>query len=70
VAAAFYARTMGVLSSPQRKSRAIVPAFLYANSLRDPGAATVNLAGAVSNPPTQAQAQGSRDKVAAGIINT
>jgi len=32
--AAFYARAMSVQYSPQRKSRAIDPAFLLANSLR------------------------------------
>jgi hypothetical protein len=32
-------------------------------SARNPGAAMVNLAGAVSNPPTQAEAQANRDKI-------
>ena len=44
----------------------------------NPGAAMVNLAGAVSNPPTRAEAQVNRDKInklldslrAAGLINT
>jgi hypothetical protein len=47
-------------------------------SARNPGAAMVNLAGAASNPPTQAEAQANREKInellnslrAAGIINT
>ena len=47
-------------------------------SAHNPGAAMVNLAGAVSNQPTQAEAQANRDKIdkllnslrAAGIINT
>jgi hypothetical protein len=47
-------------------------------AIGNPGAAMVNLAGAVSNPPTQAQAQLNRDKInellnslrAAGIINS
>ena len=32
-------------------------------SARNPGAAMVNLAGAVSNTPTQAEAQANRDKI-------
>jgi hypothetical protein len=47
-------------------------------AIRNPGAAMVNLAGAVSNPPTQDEAQANRDKISellnslrvAGIIFT